>query len=99
MSELEDLLRAKAKTGNLHGVTLFSTNGRWQGNVRYNSDAWRVELHSDPVEALLAALRSDENFDHTRPKGGAVAPAGDGGTCITTNLYAEFDSTNLFFNH
>lgn len=66
MSELEDLLRSKAKTGNLHGVTLFESNGRWQGNVRYNSDGWRVEFHSDPVAALIAALRSDVNYDHTR---------------------------------
>lgn len=67
MSELEDLLRQKAKTGNLHGVTLFATSAKgWQGNVRYNSDGWRVEFHSDPVEALLLALRSSVNFDHTR---------------------------------
>lgn len=75
MSELEDLLRQKAKTGNLHGVTLFATSAKgWQGNVRYNSDGWRVEFHSDPVEALVAALRSDVNFDHTASTKVEAAP-------------------------
>ena len=76
MSELEDLIRAKAKSGRLHGVTLFASGSGWQGNVRYNSDGWRVELHSDPVEALLAALRSNQNFDHAR-NAAAVAAAPD----------------------
>jgi hypothetical protein len=79
MSELEDLIRAKARTNNLHGITLFSSNGRWQGNVRYESDGWRVELHSDPVEALLAALRSDVNYDYTRPATPVAAPKLTGG--------------------
>jgi hypothetical protein len=80
MSELEDLLRSKAKSGGLHGVTLFSTIGGWQGNVRYNSDGWRVEFHADPIEALLAALRSDVNFDHARkPEPAPAAPVLTGG--------------------
>lgn len=80
MSELEDLIRAKAKSGGLHGVTLFaSSNQGWQGNVRYNSDGWRVEFHTDPVEALLAALRSDVNYDHTKVAPKVEAPVLTGG--------------------
>lgn len=78
MSELEDLIRAKAKSG-LHGITLWPSPKGWQGNVRYNSDGWRVEHHSDPVEALLAALRSDENFDHTKAEN---VPAPTSGSSI-----------------
>lgn len=79
MSELEDLLRAKAKSGGLHGVTLWPSPRGWQGNVRYNSDGWRVEHNVDPVEALLAALRSDQNYDRTKVGVVATAPMGDGG--------------------
>lgn len=79
MSELEDLLRAKAKSGKLHGLTLFASGARWQGNVRYDSDGWRVEHHADPVEALLAALRSDVNYDHTKTAAPATEPVLKGG--------------------
>ena len=81
MSELEDLIRAKAKSGGLHGVTLFESNGRWQGNVRYNSDGWRVEVRDDPIEALLAALRSDVHYGAVETKRAtpAAAPLPTGG--------------------
>lgn len=67
-TDLEALIRETAKSGNLHGITLFASGQHgWQGNVRYNSDGWRVEVSHDPVEALVAALKSTVRYDHTNP--------------------------------
>lgn len=75
MSELEALLRKHASA--INGVTLWASSspaGRWQGNVRWNSNlGWTVEHSDDPVEALVAALNSTERFDPQKNK--PIAPA------------------------
>lgn len=76
MSDLETELRAAIATGQLHGMTLFPSPKGWQGNVRWNGSlGWTVEIRADPAEALVAALRSRERYDHAAQQAVETAPA------------------------
>lgn len=67
MKTIEDALRFATETS--HQVSLCrTTDGRWQANVRRgNSNAFSVQIHDDPIDALWNAITPYQMHRHPKP--------------------------------
>lgn len=73
MPSLEEALREATEHGHLSGLTLWTTEGRYQANARWKgSEGWTVIIGADPVAALVGALTGAANYD---PNAGRRSPA------------------------